>query len=113
MCKGKPVKLAVFEIDGYDLVDGEERAQEFPDSFFIPSVDERANLKVGDVVKLIFEMYQPNHEFDAVERMLVEITEIQDDYCIGFLDNYPEGDVLIKAGDTVVFQSIHVISIYE
>lgn len=111
--KGNSVKLAVFEIDGYDLADGEERAREHPDSFFIPSLEERENLKVGDAVKLIFEMHQPNQEYDAFERMWVEITKVEDDYYVGFLDNNPEGEVSIKAGDIVVFQAKHIISIYE
>ena len=106
------MKLAVFEIDGYDLADGEERAKESPGSFFIPSLKERESLNVGEAVKLIFEMAQPTEEYDAFERMWVEITSLENGFYVGFLDNNPEGKVSIKAGDEVVFQSKHVISIY-
>ena len=45
--------------------------------------------------------------------MWVEITEIKDEFYIGYLDNDPQGEVLVECGDTVVFQSRHIIAIYE
>ncbi len=107
------MELASFEKNTYELDDGEQMHANAPDTFYIPTLKERENLKVGDCVKLVFRMDQPFKDHLSVERMWVEITEVKDNYYIGYLDNDPDGEVLVECGDTVVFQPKHVIAIYE
>ena len=107
------MELASFEKQKYELDDGEQLHEEAPETFYIPELEQRQNLKVGDCVKLVFRMDQPFKDHISVERMWVEITEIKDEFYIGYLDNDPQGEVLVECGDTVVFQSRHIIAIYE
>ena len=108
------MKLPSYENNHYVLDNGEERHNESPESFYIPSRELRDNLKVGDLVKLIFRMEDKiNSENVSVERMWVEIKEKNNNFYSGTLDNDPNGDVLIKCGLCVNFNAEHVIQIYE
>ncbi|TVV43676.1 DUF2314 domain-containing protein [Thalassolituus sp. C2-1] len=107
------MELAKFEKNGYELDDGEMLHAEAPETFYIPEINVRNNLSVGDCVKLVFRMDQPKLDDISVERMWVEITDVKEGFYIGFLDNDPVGEVTIKCNDTVVFQPKHIIAIYE
>jgi uncharacterized protein YegJ (DUF2314 family) len=107
------MKLATYDDDTYELDDGEQMHEDAPETFYIPSLDQRHSLRVGDCVKLVFRMAQPNTDILSVERMWVEITEVKESYYKGFIDNDPQGDVKVKCGDIAIFQPKHVIAIYE
>ena len=88
------------------LADGEELSLAHPDSFCLPPLDEREDLKKGMHVKLIF---------DDAERMWVKVVER---ICIdekvvykGHLANHPTV-VDLKFGDEVVFEPKHVVDIF-
>lgn len=87
----------------YTLVDGIERNTESPDTFWIPSQEDKKRLGVGDRVKLGFL-----DKDGAGERMWVEITEKDEDNFKGALRNTP---VWLKLSfDAIVpFQSKNII----
>lgn len=89
----------------YSLVDGVERNTNHPDTFWIPSEEEKNSLKVKDLAKLGFLSKK-----DGGERMWVEITERNGDSFKGVLRNNP---VLLKLNydDEVVFESKNIIDV--
>ncbi|MEZ9412553.1 DUF2314 domain-containing protein [Vibrio lentus] len=106
--------LPTYEKDHYQLDNGEELNKEYPDSFWIPDKEVRESLKVGDSVKLIFRMEETKGSEDvSVERMWVEITAKYPNYYEGKLDNDPDGSDCVLCGQLVIFQSSHVIEVYE
>lgn len=79
-------------IDGWFLRDSEATHEEAPDTFWIPSERERLSLKIGDLAKLVFEIWVDDPEKSAsVERMWVIVSEVLEDGYIGILDNEPAG----------------------
>jgi uncharacterized protein YegJ (DUF2314 family) len=106
--------LPTYENDFYELDNGEEINRECPDTFWVPEKEVRESLNKGDLVKLIFRMEETKgSEEISVERMWVEITKIHNGFYEGSLDNDPSGSDCVKCGQTVVFQSCHIIQIYE
>lgn len=96
----------------YRLINGDEMARQAPETFTMPRHEERQRLRVGDLVKLIFEL--PGVvEHPAAERMWVRITEclatIPRRY-VGTLENDPTL-VPLHHGDRVDFGSEHVVDI--
>lgn len=108
------MQLATYKKDHYELDNGEEINREYPDSFWIPEKEAREAIEPGDILKLIFRMEEKNGSDEvSVERMWVEVTNKQRDFYIGTLDNDPSGSECVKCGQTVYFQSCHVIAIFE
>ena len=108
--------LANWDHDGYELDDGEAIHAASPDTFHLPTIDERTSLKPGDLVKLIFRIHVVSDDGEScceVERMWVIVQGRQDAYYLGTLDNDPYCTDGIKAGMNVVFLPKHVIDIYE
>ena len=91
----------------YTLVDGIERNESNPDTFWIPSEESKNSLTVGDMAKLGFLDKGGNGE-----RMWVEITEKDEDSFKGTLSNQP---VFLKLtyGDKVSFESKHIIGLIK
>lgn len=87
----------------YMLVDGIERNENHPDTFWIPSEKAKNSLIVGDMAKLGFL-----DKDGSGERMWVEIIEKDKDSFKGTLSNQP---VFLKLtyGDEVSFESKHII----
>ena len=93
----------------YTLDSGTEIHREFPDTFEIPSQEDRESLLPGDFAKLIFRI-----EFDDeahVERMWVEVTEVGPEFYVGVLGNDPYCTDEIRSGMRVEFNADHVIQI--
>lgn len=108
------MELPSYEKDHFELDNGEEIHQEYPDSFWIPEKEKRETLNVGDIVKLIFRMEETKGSDDvSVERMWVEVTNINPPFYSGKLDNDPSGSDCVTSGQTVNFKPCHVIDIYE
>ena len=93
----------------YTLDSGVDAQAESPETFRIPSANDRASLGRGDFAKLIFRFSDSNREF--VERMWVRVETVGPDGYVGILDNNPCGTGEIRAGGRVKFNSNHVIQI--
>lgn len=89
---------------GYELLNAGARKSE---TFGIPHVIERHNLRVGQIVKLLFSF--PD---GPVERMWVEITSVSNGSCCGKLSSHPLHRDIFQAGDTIDFKAEHVASIW-
>ena len=82
------------------------------ETFSLPSKDALLKLKVGDIVKIMFEV-----EGETVERMWVKIIKQQDiSEWTGELDNDPKGEKMsniLKADEEVIFHPLDIIKIWE
>jgi hypothetical protein len=93
----------------WKLVDTERWAESHPDTFEIPSVEERMSLRVGDVAKVIFESLKPGYE---PERMWVVVTEIHEPgKYTGEVDNHSFNPNLPRLSDPVLFESKNVMQL--
>ncbi len=90
----------------YNLDSGIQLHEESPETFWIPSEDEKKKLQVNDIVKLVFREIE-------IERMWVIITKIEVEngkiYFEGTLDNQPYYLESIKYQDKVIFNEDHII----
>ena len=85
------------------LESGIERHREAPISFWIPDDDEKAEVRPGDAVKLMWSVRGlPG------ERMWVKVTHRHGDHFVGAIDNYPVC-VYRDFGETVSFHVDHII----
>jgi hypothetical protein len=113
------MRLASFERDFWQLRSGEESHREHPDTFWIPPLEQRRNLKRGHAARLIFEI-EGEEEDGSVsvqgERMWVIVAETVGDTYIGILDNQPaclerSDGLYLRFGAEVPFRAEHVIDI--
>lgn len=108
--------LATWEKDGYELEDGEAMHAAAPDTFFLPSLEERTSLKQGDLVKLVFRIHVEADDGELgceVERMWVIVQGRQQSHYLGTLDNDPYCTEEMKVGMKLAFLPKHVIQIYN
>ena len=83
-----------------------------PDSFFIPSLEERRALRPGDIVKLIFLLTnQSTANVPRAERMWVRIDSVRGDQFTGRLDNIPKYLQTLAADDQIAFNVEHIAQI--
>lgn len=109
-------KLATIRDDGWQLDCAETLHRGAPQTFWIPPVQRRRNLRPGDIVKLVFRIAlrdERGQKLDEVERMWVIVRDRVDGYYRGELDNDPYCTDEIRAGLEVVFEPRHVIQIYD
>lgn len=92
----------------YILGDGELSHSENPKTFWIPSLQERKSLNLGDYAKLIF--INLNSDFPS-ERIWVLITKIVVNGYEGILSNDPLFNENINNGDLIIFEYKHIINI--
>jgi uncharacterized protein YegJ (DUF2314 family) len=92
----------------YILDDAEARSTANSESFPIPDITIRERLLPGDLVKLIFI----EREGAAVERMWVEVVAVTDQGYVGRLDNDPTLIPGLAAGEEVVFEPRHVMTVW-
>jgi hypothetical protein len=88
------------------LDDAEARHAAHPDTFYIPELHERENIKPGQFAQLIFDSE------DGGERMWVKVTEVTENGYIGELNNDPIF-LEIELGEPVAFEPRHVINIID
>jgi len=88
----------------------EQTAKQNPDTFFIPSVEERKHQKVGDSVRLHIWLKSPSEDEPRAERMWVTITQEQGLFkpYKGILENQPVYIDDLTIGDEVIFQPCHI-----
>ena len=94
----------------WQLVDGEEMAKADPDSFEVPTRDEKDALRLVDQCKLEFERV-PARGGICGERMWVLVTERIGDQLRGTLSNQPVVIESLNFGDVVEFEIRHVLAI--
>src|SRR5262245_55253767 len=84
--------------DGFELDSGERLNRAHPETFWIPSANERHNLLPGQIVKLIFHIAIPGEtaaEQDVyVHRRWVKVTGKNGNLYMGELDSHPYSDDL-------------------
>lgn len=85
-------------------------ARENPDTFFIPSVEERKSQKVGASVRLHFLLRDPAPGEPRAERMWVTITRERGFFrpYKGVLENAPAYIDNLNPGDEVTFSARHI-----
>jgi hypothetical protein len=80
-----------------------------PYTFYKPSAEAIALLRVGNLVKLIFAFESSDLQAPRAERMWVRIERIDAGRYVGRLDNDPRYIGDLKCGDPVEFEACHVI----
>jgi len=91
----------------FTLIDGEARHTTFPETFHIPSLNERQKLQPGQHVKLGFQ------EGENTERAWVHVNIIDGNQLTGNVENDLVLMTTIKDGDEVTFELKHIIGIYH
>jgi hypothetical protein len=90
----------------YTLLNAEKERRQNPRSFSIPRSEQRKNLPVGQIVKLIFDPCSGGFS----ERMWVVVTGKTQSGYVGKLDDTPAFIRGLNAGDTVLFGPEHVVA---
>lgn len=93
-------------IHRWHLASGVERNRKYPETFWIPSVDEKRAIGPGASVKLMFEM---NDGWG--ERMWVDVVSVKKRRLVGELRNCPVGIPRLDPGRTVKFKLDDIIDI--
>jgi hypothetical protein len=95
----------------WELVDADRIASENPYTFYKPSRALIAQVRPGEVVKLIFGFTSEDPEAPGAERMWVLVDELLPDGSFrGRLNNEPRHITDLKLDDPVSFQPCHVIN---
>lgn len=113
------MRLATFQNDFWQLRDAEECHAKDPDRFWIPTLEERCNLKRGQSAKLIFDIEATDENGTVVvigERMWVTVSERIGDFYIGILENQPtclfrDSDAYLTMGAEIPFGANNVTNI--
>ena len=107
----EPAPTSIVPAD-WGLLDAESQHAAFPDTFPIPSADERAALRTGDLVKLVFVLDPPPDDGPNAERMWVEVRTAQADGSYdGWLTNKPVVISSLESSALVAFEPRHVAGI--
>jgi len=93
-------------IHRWHLKSGIELNQAHPETFWIPTHREKALVRPGVCVKLLFEMHD-----GFGERMWVEVIAVGRRYTVGRLSNVPCGIPRLYPGTLIRFRPEHVIGI--
>jgi hypothetical protein len=96
----------------WGLLDAESQNEAFPDTFPIPTRRERASLRTGDMVKLVFVLDPPPNQGPNAERMWVEVrSAYRDGSFDGWLTNNPVVITSLEPSVLVAFEARHVAGI--
>ena len=82
-----------------------------PRTYSIPRADQRTALKVGDLVKLVFQADRPSPRGFTAERMWVQVLEVLPHGFVGALDNQPSFLRNLRPGDRIEFGPQHVAAL--
>src|SRR5262245_13930099 len=86
------MRLPNLKDDFWELLSAETQHNRHPESFWIPTAEERHNVQRGMAVKLLFNLKLEDEDGKIsyqVERMWLIVSEKIGDYYIGILDNKP------------------------
>jgi Uncharacterized protein conserved in bacteria (DUF2314) len=92
----------------WTLGNGVRQNQEHPDTFWVPTESEKAAIRPGDDVKLMFLERLPS---GWGERMWVTVTKVGRRRLVGRLANDPYSMARLECGDKIRFKRKHVIDI--
>jgi hypothetical protein len=96
----------------WGLLDAEAQHQAFPDTFPIPTSEERQALRAGDMVKLVFVLDPPPQSGPNAERMWVEVrSALPDNSYEGWLTNRPKVITSLEPSAVIAFSASHVAGI--
>lgn len=87
------------------LRSGVKLHEQHPDTFWIPSEEDKNEIKPGYRVKLVFNLR------GGGERMWVVVDEVRGTKFVGTLWNHPAFIPRLYAGDTVKFKRDHIIDV--
>lgn len=115
----KPVRLSTLEFDGWALASGVALNEQYPDTFHIPSADQRSSVVPTDFVKLNFEIAVDDPDGDGGmhmmgERMWVKVEGAYGPYLWGTLSNDPSfdgHDIGLEFGSEIIFLPEHIIGV--
>src|SRR5262245_10109056 len=115
------MRLPSLENDGWQLRSAELSHQQHPDTFWIPPLSQRQNLRRGQAAKIIIDIESRDEQGvvqSGGERMWVIVAERVGDFYIGILDNQPaslepSGNVYLCFGAEIPFLPMHVIDIRD
>lgn len=93
-------------IDRWHLASGIALSRSYQRTFWIPDEAEKAGIRPGSVVKLMFEMKR-----GWAERMWVEVREVNGRHIVGVLDNQPIGIPRLEWSQTIKFKPEHIINV--
>lgn len=102
---------ASLEHSGWAIESAEERHARSPETFEIPSLEERTSLRVGSGAKLLFWVLDRAGDQVApqCERMWVVVESVEDEEYVGVLASSPaSSDAAVRRGSHVRFQPEHV-----
>jgi hypothetical protein len=120
----RALRLPSLEFDGWELRSGVASAEASPNTFQIPSAEDRSNIGVGDIVKLHFSVAaedeeDPEGQIILNERMWVIVKGASGPYLWGVLDNVPswnddecDSDFDLKLGSEIVFLPEHILDFH-
>ena len=99
--------------DGWELENAEEMNSQHPETFSIPSLEERTSLQAGARVKLgfLFLTEQAGEELIQCERMWCMIGEVSNGRYVGVLESNPVSSPALQAGDQIRFGPEHVATV--
>jgi hypothetical protein len=103
-----PNKSTAEKNTSWTLDNIKERGKEHPYTFYVPSQEAIADIRLQEHVKLFFT--GPDRESGKIltERMWVLVTEVEGDLFKGTLDNDPAMLDGLSHGDAVTFSAIHI-----
>jgi hypothetical protein len=112
-------RLPRLELDGWAFTNGEDLAAQYPDTFHIPSSENRSSVPVGHFVKLGFEVLEydpesPDDHYPAGERMWAKVIGYDGPYLVGVWMNESISSSVFPAlgwGRPVSFLPEHIIDI--
>jgi hypothetical protein len=96
------------KVKSWKLENVEKTSLANPNTFFIPSAEERKSKNIGDQVRLHFVLKEPDEEAPRTERMWVKITETLSNGYKGVLINQPLYITDLNMGDKIEFQSNNI-----
>ena len=95
----------------WHLLDAADLAARHPYTFYKSPPEAIAQIRPGEVVKLIFAFHSDNPQAPAAERMWVLVDAIDaETHFTGKLDNMPGHIQDLKAKDPIVFEARHIIN---
>lgn len=98
--------------EDWGLLDAGAQHDAFPDTFPIPTLEERSSLRTGDMVKLVFVLDPPPTSGPNAERMWVEVALAHADGSYeGWLTNRPVVITSLAPSTLVAFEPRHVAGI--
>ncbi len=102
--------MAKLDVDGWELESAEDRHALTPDTFHIPSREERVSLESGQRVQLLFRMVVEGADPPDImcEKMWVTIDEAAPDGYVGTLDSMPASSGKLSPGEVIKFGPQHI-----